>query len=144
MDDLGELARGIGAAAAYAGVGFCLLVLGFALVDALTPGKLRQQIWHDRDLNASILVVSALFSVGILVVVSIFVADTDLARGLIDAVAFGLLGIILFGISFKITDWLTPGDLGALLVEDRFHPAVLVTAVVNVTIAMILAVSFIP
>ena len=23
--------------------------------------------------------------------------------------AFGLLGIVLFGISFKVTDWLTPG-----------------------------------
>lgn len=142
--DGAELVRGIWVAAAYAGVGLCLLVLGFEVVEWLTPGKLRHQIWEDRNLNASILAASALVGVGIIVVVSIFVANEEVGKGLIDTAAFGLLGLILFAIAFKVTDWLTPGDFSAMIVEGHFHPAVLLASATNVIIGMILSVSIIP
>jgi len=144
MDGADELVRGVAAAAAYTGLGLALLMLGFEVVDWLTPGKLRTQIWEDRDLNASILAVSAMFAMGIIVVTSIFVAHDDLGRGLIDTAAFGLLGLVLFALAFKITDWLTPGDMAALLVEKEFHPAVLLAGVTNIVIGFVLAVSIIP
>src|SRR5690606_18491835 len=103
------------------------------------------QIFYEQGLNASVLTASSLFGVGTIVVVTIFVSDGELLRGLVDVVVFGLLGLVMFGITFKITDWLTPGHLGTLLVEDEgFHPAVLVTSVANLAVAAILAVSIIP
>jgi uncharacterized membrane protein YjfL (UPF0719 family) len=142
--DGAELVHGVWAAAAYAGLGLALLVLGFEVVEWLTPGKLRQQIWVDRDLNAAILATSAMVGLGIIVAVSIFVANEDVGKGLIDTAAFGLLGLILFAVAFKVIDWLTPGDFAAMMVEKDFHPAVLVAATTNVLIGLILAVSIIP
>jgi uncharacterized membrane protein YjfL (UPF0719 family) len=142
--DGAELFRGVWVAAAYAGVGLGLLIMGFGLVEALTPGKLREQIWTDRNLNASILTASKMLGLSIVVVVSIFVSHEDVGKGLIDTAVFGLLGLVLFAVTFKVTDWLTPGDYSAMMVEDRFHPAVLISSVINVAIGLILGVSIIP
>jgi uncharacterized membrane protein YjfL (UPF0719 family) len=144
MDQAGDLVRGVWAAAAYTALGLALVMLGFEVVDWLTPGKLRKQIWEDNDINATILAVSAMIGIGIVVVTSIFVAHDDVGQGLIDTAVFGLLGLVLFAIAFKVTDWLTPGNLGALLVEKTFHPAVLLSAATNIVIAAVLAVSIIP
>jgi uncharacterized membrane protein YjfL (UPF0719 family) len=144
MDQAGDLVRGVLAAIAYTGLGLALVMLGFEVVDWLTPGKLRRQIWEDNDINAAILAVSAMFGIGIVVVTSIFVAHADVGEGLIDTATFGLLGLVLFAIAFKVTDWLTPGNLGELMVEKQFHPAVLLSAVTNIVIGLVLAVSIIP
>jgi uncharacterized membrane protein YjfL (UPF0719 family) len=144
MDQAGDLVRGVLAAIAYTGLGLALVLLGFEVVDWLTPGKLRKQIWEDNDINAAILAVSAMIGIGIVVVTSIFVAHADVGEGLIDTAVFGLLGLVLFAIAFKVTDWLTPGNLGELMVEERFHPAVLLSAATNVVIGLVLAVSIIP
>lgn len=142
--DAAELVRGLWVAAAYAGVGLGLLVLGFEVVEWLTPGKLRQQIWMDRNLNASILATSAMVGVGIIVAVSIFVSNTDVGKGLIDTASFGLLGLVLFAVAFWLIDWLTPGNFAAMMVEADFHPAVLLAAATNVVIGIILGVSIVP
>jgi len=144
MDQAGDLVRGVWAAAAYTALGLALVMLGFEVVDWLTPGKLRKQIWEDNDVNATILAVSAMIGIAIVVVTSIFVAHDDVGEGLIDTAVFGLLGLVLFAIAFKVTDWLTPGNLGELLVEKAFHPAVLLSAATNIVIGAVLAVSIIP
>jgi len=142
--DLADLIHGVWVAAAYAAVGLALLVLGFEVVELLTPGKLRHQIWTDKNLNASILATSALVGVGIIVAVSIFVSHEEVGKGLIDTATFGLLGLVLFAIAFKAIDWLTPGDFSAMMVEEGFHPAVLLASATNVVIGLILAVSIVP
>jgi uncharacterized membrane protein YjfL (UPF0719 family) len=144
MDQAGDLVRGVWAAAAYTALGLALVMLGFEVIDWLTPGKLRKQIWEDNDINATILAVSAMIGIAIVVVTSIFVAHDDVGQGLIDTAVFGLLGLVLFAIAFKVTDWLTPGNLGELLVERAFHPAVLLSAATNIVIGAVLAVSIIP
>lgn len=144
MDGADDLVRGILAAAAYTGLGLALLLLGFEVVDWLTPGKLRKQIWEDNDINATILAVSAMVGIGIVIVTSIFVARADIGQGLIDTATFGLLGLVLFAVAFVVTDWLTPGKLGELLVATTFCPAVVLSATTNVVIGLVLAVSIIP
>jgi uncharacterized membrane protein YjfL (UPF0719 family) len=144
MDQAGDLVHGVLAAVAYTALGLALVMLGFEVVDWLTPGKLRKQIWEDNDINATILAVSAMIGVAVVVVTSILVAQSDVGQGLIDTAVFGLLGLVLFAIAFKVTDWLTPGSLGELLVEEAFHPAVLLSATTNIVIGVVLAVSIIP
>ena len=58
-------------AAAYAGVGVLLMLISFAVIDALTPGNLRHQLWIDRNRNAGILVGSNLIAVAIIVTAAI-------------------------------------------------------------------------
>ena len=49
-------------AAAYGGVGLIMLVIGGIVIDVLIPGKLRQQIWIERNLNGAIFLSSAIFA----------------------------------------------------------------------------------
>lgn len=52
---------------------------------------------------------------------------------------FGLLGIILALVGFKLFDWVTPGDLQREIVENKNMAAAIVTAAVVIGICHILA-----
>ena len=138
---ISETWRLLYSAAAYAGAGLIVLVLGGILVDLLLPGQLRSQIWQDRNVNATVILSSALVGIGLIVLASIRAASDDVATGVFDTLIFGGLGFVIFTISWFILDVLTPGKLGDILAEDRFHPAVVVSATVNVVVGAIIAFS---
>ena len=128
-----------GIAAAYGAIGLVLMGLGFALVDVLTPGNLREQIWLDRHRNAALLAASNLVGVGIIVATAIRASEDAVVSGLVSTAAYGLVGLVLMGLSFLALDALTPGDLGALLMDEGSHPAVWVSAVSHVAVSAIVA-----
>ena len=138
-EQFGDLLYLLGSAAAYGGVGLVMLLLGGWVIDLLIPGELPKQIWRDGNLNASIIAASGLFGFGIVIVVAIRAASDDLVAGLLDVVAYSVGGMLLWALTFFIIDLVTPGELGETVTEDKFHPAVIVTAVVNVLISMIVA-----
>jgi uncharacterized membrane protein YjfL (UPF0719 family) len=139
MDHFKDLVDLVGVAALFGLVGVVMLAVGFVVVDVLTPGNLRSQIWDDGNLNASVVVGSALLGFGIIVVASIRAAADDWAVGLLDTAVYSALGIALFAVTFLIIDVLTPGRLGETLMSEKFHPAVIVTAVSNFVISVIIA-----
>jgi hypothetical protein len=53
--DLNPVVKGVVATFLYFVVGMAVLVLGFIMVDVLTPGKLRQMVFVDRRPNAVML-----------------------------------------------------------------------------------------
>lgn len=138
---LSETWRLLYSAAAYAGAGIVVLILGGILVDLLLPGQLRDQIWIERNMNCSVMLSSALVGIGAIIVASIRAASDDIATGVFDTLIFGGLGFVLFTIGFFVVDVLTPGKLGDTLAEETFHPAVVVSATVNVVIGVIIAFS---
>jgi len=131
----------VGIAATYGLVGLVLMAVGFALVDVLTPGNLREQVWVQRNRNASVLLASNLLGVGIIVATAIAASEGDWAQGLFSTGAYGLLGLVLMGLSFVIIDVFTPGQLGAILVEEEAHPAVYVSAAAHLSVSAIVAVA---
>jgi uncharacterized membrane protein YjfL (UPF0719 family) len=131
----------VGIAATYGLVGLVLMAVGFALVDVLTPGNLREQIWVDRNRNAAILAASNLLGVGIIVATAIAASQGDWAEGLLSTGAYGLLGLVLMGISFLVLDAFTPGKLGAILMEKEPHPAVYVNGASHLAMSAIVAVA---
>lgn len=134
-----ELLNETGAALAYTGIGLVLLVVGYVLVDLLTPGKLSTLIYEHRNRNAAILVTSGFLSVTMIAVTAIVTSDDDLGRGLLDTAVFGGIGLLLQALAFVVVDKLTPGDLGVICTEERAHPAVWVTAVGHVAVGAIVA-----
>lgn len=136
-----DLAVGVGGTVAYAVVGVVLMGLGYGLVDLLTPGKLGELIWRDRNPNAALVLLSGLAGVGLIVVTAILTSDDAIVRGLLSTVIYGLLGIVLMGASFLLLDALTPGKLGETVTEHALHPAAWVTAVVHLAVAGIIAAS---
>ncbi|GHJ49189.1 hypothetical protein Cs7R123_65310 [Catellatospora sp. TT07R-123] len=133
--------HGLVAATTFAAVGVALLLGGFLLVDLLTPGRLRHQIWTERNANASIFLSSALVGVGAICFTSIITTYDDLLVGLFSTAVFGVLGMVLMAVAFLIVDLVTPGRLGEILVDAKPHPAVWVSAATNVAVAAIVCAS---
>jgi uncharacterized membrane protein YjfL (UPF0719 family) len=126
---------------AYTVVGAVLLVGGFLLVDLLTPGRLREQIWVERNRNAALFLSSALIGVAAIVTTSIFTTYGTLLTGLGSTAAFGALGLVLMAIAVRLVEVATPGKLSEILVAAESHPAVLVSCSVNLAIAAIVSAS---
>jgi uncharacterized membrane protein YjfL (UPF0719 family) len=131
----------VGIAATYGLVGLVLMALGFVLVDVLTPGNLREQVWTQRNRNAAILLASNLLGVGIIVATAIAASQGNWAEGLLSTAAYGILGLVLMGVSFIVLDAVTPGRLGELMVQEEAHPAVYVSGASHLAVSAIVAVA---
>ena len=54
-------------------------------------------------------------------------------------VIFGLVGILLAVLGFKIFDWVTPGDLGKEIIEKQNMPAAIVAGAMIIGICIIIS-----
>nr|WP_173083890.1 DUF350 domain-containing protein [Phytohabitans rumicis] len=124
---------------AYGAVGIALMGIGYVLVDVATPGRLRELIWVDRNRNAALLLASNLAGVGIIVVAAIMSSDDDFSEGIVDAGAYGLLGLLIMAGAFVLLDMVTPGSLGEILVDPEPHPASWVSGVIHLATGAIIA-----
>lgn len=128
-----------GIALAYGGVGILLMVAGFGVIDVLTPGKLNDQVFRDHNTNASLVVASGLIAVATIATVAILTSEDGVGWGLLSALIYGVVGLIVLAVSFVIIDLLTPGKLGAIVVQPEYHPAALVTASAHIAVGAIVA-----
>ncbi len=135
----------IGYAAAYTGVGILLLVLGFYVLDLLTPGHLGRHIYEERSVNAALTLAAGFLGQGAIVFASIWTnATSGFGQALLYTVVFGVLGVVLQAVAFLVLDLITPGKLGVHLTEGPFHPASLVSAAVQLAVAAIIVASIWP
>lgn len=134
-----EYVNGALASLAWAAVGITLMTLGYGLVDVLTPGKLGELIWRQRNPNAALVLCSGLLGIALIVVVAIITSHDGLAAGLLSTGIYGVIGLVLMGLSFVLVDAITPGRLGEILTEPVMHPAAWVTATVHVSVGGIIA-----
>lgn len=111
-------------------VGVVVLAAGFVVVDALTPGKLRRQVFVERRPNA--VVVTAAMDISLtLVIVSAIVASSDqLGQGLVDTFVYGLVGVALQALTLAILEAVVPGQYRDIIDAEQFHPASVAAAVV--------------
>jgi uncharacterized membrane protein YjfL (UPF0719 family) len=135
----------IGYAVAYTGVGIALLVLGFYVLDLLTPGHLGRHIYENRSVNAAITLAAGFLGQGAIVFASIWTnATSGFGLALLYTVVFGLLGVVLQAVAFVVLDLISPGKLGEHLTETTFHPACLVSAAVALAVSLIIVASIWP
>jgi len=130
----------VGQALAYSGVGLAILIAGYFLVDALTPGHLGRQVFEEGNLNAGVLLASALLSLGLIEWFAIFFTGGGWG-GLDDALVFGLVGLVTQAVGFLVFDALTPGKTGEMFSNPRFQPAVAVSAAVQISVALVVCAS---
>ena len=139
LDLLDELGRGTLATLAYAAVGSFVLTVGYVVLDAITPGKLRHLVYTDHNRNAAVLMSANVIALGAIMTTSIVRSDDELGRGLLEAGIYGLIGVALLALSFKVLDALTPGHLGTIVTDPQGTPAVWVTAAFQIALGAILA-----
>jgi uncharacterized membrane protein YjfL (UPF0719 family) len=135
----------IGYAVAYTGVGILLLVVGAIALDLLTPGHLARHIYEERSVNAGIALAAGFLGQGAIAFTTIWTnATSGFGTALGYTVVFGLVGIALQVVAFVVLDLLTPGKLGAMLMQVPFHPASLVTAAATLAVSAIIVASIWP
>lgn len=125
---LEDLLEGAGRSIVFGVVGIGLMAVGFVLVDLLTPGKLRDLIWVEKNPNAALLLSANQLGIAAIVFTSIFTTWDSFGQGLASTVLFGLIGIAIMGLAFLVLDWLTPGKLGEVICTQERHPGALVSA----------------
>ena len=135
----------IGYALAYTAVGLVLLPLGYLVLDLLTPGHLGRHIYQDRSVSAGIVLAAGFLAQGAIIFTTIWTnATSGFGQALLYTVVFGLLGVVLQAVAFLALDLLTPGKMGALVTEVAFHPAALVSAAAQLSVAAIIVASIWP
>lgn len=139
MDLLDDLAAGVLATLAFAAVGTFVLGLGYVVLDAITPGNLRHLVYADHNRNAAVLAGANVLALAGIVTTAIATSDDDLGRGVADALVYGLIGIALLALAFKVLDKLTPGNLGDICTDPEGTPAVYVTAAFMLGLGAVLA-----
>ena len=137
--------QSIGFAVAYTGVGIVLLVLGFFVLDLLTPGHLGRHIAENRSVNSGLVLAAGFLGQGAIVFASIWTNGTSaFGEALLYTVVFGIVGVVLQAVAFVVLDLITPGKLGSHVTEVAFHPASLVLAAVQLSVAAIIVASIWP
>ena len=124
---------------AYSGVGLVVLVAGFFVIDALTPGKLGTLVM-DGNPNAAILAATTLVSLGLILWFAIFFTGAGW-NGLDDALVYGAVGVGAQAVGFVVLDLLTPGKLGVICERPTLHPASFVSAAVQIAVALVICAS---
>ena len=129
----------VGQVLAYSGVGLVVLVAGFFVIDALTPGRLGALVM-DGNPNAAVLTAATLVALGLIMWFAIFFTGAGW-NGLDDALVYGAVGVGAQAVGFVVLDLLTPGKLGVVCAEPKLHPASLVSAAVQIAVALVVCAS---
>lgn len=136
---LEDLLNGAGRSVVFGLIGIGLMALGFVMVDLLTPGKLRDLIWRDRNPNAALLLAANQIGIAVIVFTAIWTTSGSFGEGIASTVIFGVIGIALMGFGFLVLDWMTPGKLGDVICTPDRHPGATVSAAAHFGTALIVA-----
>ena len=129
----------LGPIAAWLGVSLAIMIIGFVVVDVLTPGSLRDQV--SDNLNAALLVAGKLTAVGIIVCGAVLSAPDALDEGLVQAALYGVTGIVASSLVFLLLDAALPVKLRHLVNEKEFDPAAVVAVGLEIAVALVIAAS---
>ena len=140
--DLNPVLRGAVATILYFMVGMAVLLVGFLMVDVLTPGKLRQLVFIDRRPNAVVVAGAMYIALTTVIVSAIVNSYSQLGQGLIGVAVYGLMGVVLLGIALLTMHLVTPGDFHEHVDDPELHPgsfavALILLAVGGVTAAAV-------
>jgi uncharacterized membrane protein YjfL (UPF0719 family) len=124
--------------------GIALMALGYVVIDLLTPGNLGRIMVEERNRDAGIIVGAALIGIGTIVTVAIYSAEGRLGQGLLQAGGYGLVGILLMGVAFRVIDVLTPDRLGDIVMSNDDHPVTYMISASLVAVGAILAAAISP
>lgn len=129
MDSLSVLRDNLADLTSYGMVSLAVLIIGFAGLDLVTPGSLRSLVWRDNNRTASVLAVAQALGLTIALAAATTASlGLELWRGVLYTFIYGVVTVALMMFSFVLVDVLTPGQLGALLLQsERVTAATAVT-----------------
>lgn len=138
---INDLVEGTLATMAWAATGLTILAVGYLVLDLITPGNLRELVFAERNVNAATVVCGNVLALAAIVTTAILESDPVLVRGLLQTATYGVLGIALQAVSFKVLDLITPGHLGHIVTHERPDPASAVVAVISLGMGAVVSAS---
>ena len=120
-------------------VGTAVLVIGFIVVDVVTPGKLRQMVFIDRRPNAVVLACANYIALAAVIISAIANSYSQLGQGLVGVAVYGLIGVVLQGIALLTLHFVIPGDFHEHVDEPELHPAAFAVAVMLLAVGGVTA-----
>jgi uncharacterized membrane protein YjfL (UPF0719 family) len=137
--DLNPVLKGALATILYFLVGTAVLIIGFIVIDLLTPGKLRQLVFIDRRPNAVVIACANYIALGAVIISAIANSYNQLGQGLVGVAVYGLIGVVLQGIALLTLHFVIPGDFHEHVDEPELHPAAFAVAVMLLAVGGVTA-----
>ena len=121
--DLNPVLKGVVATILYFVIGMAVLIIGFFMVDVLTPGKLRELVFVDRRPNAVVITCAMYIALATVIISAIVNSYSQLGQGLVGVAIYGLMGVILLGVALLTLHLVIPGNFHEHIDEPELHPA---------------------
>ena len=137
--DLNPVLKGALATVLYFLVGTAVLIIGFIVVDVLTPGNLRQLVFIDRRPNAVVLACANYIALAAVIISAIANSYSQLGQGLVGVAVYGLIGVVLQGIALLTLHFVIPGNFHEHVDEPELHPAAFAVAVMLLAVGGVTA-----
>jgi hypothetical protein len=134
------IGRGIGAILLYAVLGVLLMLLGFWAVDVTTPGKLNRMV-RDGLPNAVLVTAAGMVSMAFIVVTAIWSSSGTLLEGVLGALVFGLVGIVVQVAGVRLLEWVTGIAIGRVLAAETLQAQAFVVAAAHLALGLVVAVA---
>ncbi|ARQ70899.1 DUF350 domain-containing protein [Streptomyces marincola] len=138
---VGDIFQSAGEAVLYGVVGFAVMAVAFCALDLVTPGHLAKVVWKDRNKGAAVVLGGEMLGVGWVIAQAVRASESEdgLGYGLLSTGLYGLAGVLVMTLAFAVVGAITPGPMGAMVLEDqddRPHPAAWVQGAVYVGTAL--------
>jgi uncharacterized membrane protein YjfL (UPF0719 family) len=137
--DLNPVLKGAVATILYFVVGMAVLLVGFFMVDVLTPGKLRQLVFIDRRPNAVVVAGAMYIALTTVIVTAIVNSYSQLGQGLIGVAVYGLMGVVLLGIALLTMHMVIPGNFHEHVDDPELHPGSFAVALILLAVGGVTA-----
>lgn len=141
---MAEIFESAGIALLYGLVGFAVMAAGFFGLDLVTPRRLIEVVWTERNKGAAIVLCGQMLGVGIVIAEAIRASESQegLGYGLFSTLLYGLVGVLVMTLVFAVVGIVTPGKMGATVLEDNergAHPSAWVQSAMYVGTAIMVA-----
>ncbi|GAB3594375.1 hypothetical protein CFAEC_11755 [Corynebacterium faecale] len=131
------LINGVVGTLAYFVLAAVILVVGFVILDLITPGKLHELVFVHHLPNAAVITVAQQVSIGIIVVTAVLNSSDNLWQGLIETAVFGALGLVIQVIVMALLEVFIPGRFRDLVEDPKLRSGAVVASVILVVVGAV-------
>lgn len=131
------LLTGITGTLAYFVLAAVILIVGFVILDLITPGKLHELVFVHHLPNAAVITIAQQVSIGIIVVTAVLNSSDILTEGLVETAVFGVLGLVIQVLVMVLLEVFIPGRFRDLVEDPKLRSGAVVAAVVLVVVGAV-------
>ena len=114
-----------------------ILVVGFVILDLITPGKLHELVFVHHLPNAAVITVAQQVSIGIIVVTAVLTSSDILSEGLLETAVFGVLGLVIQVVVMAVLEAVIPGRFRDLVEDPKLSSGAVVAAVILIVVGTV-------